>query len=409
MISLKAISTSRRKPKAILIALMMLLPVMLAAAPFRVSVLSDDASYASILSDALALIQGEVTAPGAVEAFNARAAAEAEMAAETELSSLRVREDFSGIEALSTEEGQEDGGPPMLELVRPDFSATEEDYLLHGDSDAFQYLMRREDLDMLIAADISYDGQLSECTLYINGEEAYRSLFVSSSEDDEFAAVISLLSERLKGPDHIPVHVSLPSSATLYADGEAVPFIRSMAVLPAGEHEMLITVPGYEDLALSLDIAEGTAIAPELERKAGGRMYLSVTPYDSDIYFQGLLTSSRTIGDVQLPFQVTAVHEGFSPLTVQSRMAMDRMVLSLRPEWMTQYDTVGRAKDRFYTDLLTTLVSFGCYVASSALSGIYTDVYIAPAVTLFAGVSFVQLVELFDSMFDYYQAARMGI
>ena len=56
MISLKAISTSRRKPKAILIALMMLLPVMLAAAPFRVSVLSDDASYASILSDALALI-----------------------------------------------------------------------------------------------------------------------------------------------------------------------------------------------------------------------------------------------------------------------------------------------------------------------------------------------------------------
>ena len=408
MISLKAISTSRRKPKAILIALMMLLPVMLAAAPFRVSVLSDDSSYEALLSDSLALLQGEVTAPDTAEAFRERSAEKETMAAEAELSALRVREDFSGIEALAEEE-EEENDPPVIEIVSPAFSATEEDYLLHGDSDAFQYLMRREDLDMLIAADISYDGQLSECTLFINGEEAYRSLFVSASDGSEFMSVLSLLAMRLKGPDFIPVSVSLPAAATLYADGEAVPVIRSVAVLPSGAHEILITAPGYEDLTLSVDIAEGTVIATELERKAGGRMYLSVTPYDSEIYFQGLLTSSRTIGDVQLPFQVTAVHEGFSPLTVQSRMAMDRMTLSLRPEWMMQHDTVGRAKDRFYTDLLTTLVSFGCYVASSALSGIYTDVYLAPAVTLFAGVSFVQLIELFDSMFDYYQAARMGI
>ena len=76
---------------------------------------------------------------------------------------------------------------------------------------------------------------------------------------------------------------------------------------------------------------------------------------------------------------------------------------------MEDNDIVERSKDRFYTNLLATIISFGCYVASDSLSGIYTDADMAPAVTLFAGVSFVQLVELFDSMFDYYQASRLGI
>ena len=76
---------------------------------------------------------------------------------------------------------------------------------------------------------------------------------------------------------------------------------------------------------------------------------------------------------------------------------------------MDSVNTIEKAKDRFYTNLLSTMISFGCFVAAQSLSGIYTDAGLSPAVTLMAGVSVVGLVELIDSMFGYYQAARLGI
>ena len=74
------------------------------------------------------------------------------------------------------------------------------------------------------------------------------------------------------------------------------------------------------------------------------------------------------------------------------------------------YDQGGHViRQLFYINLIATIVSFGCYVASGSLSDIFTEVELRPVAALAAGISIVQLVELFDSMFDYYQAARLGI
>ena len=53
-------------------------------------------------------------------------------------------------------------------------------------------------------------------------------------------------------------------------------------------------------------------------------------------------------------------------------------------------------------------MTFGAFVATNSLSGIYTDVDLAPVAVAFTGLSLVQLVELMDAMFDYFQMARMG-
>ena len=118
---------------------------------------------------------------------------------------------------------------------------------------------------------------------------------------------------------------------------------------------------------------------------------------------------SHTLPEAPLPFQVTARHDGFGTYTIQSRMDLDKLEISLRPEWMENEDIVKDAKDRFYRNLLTTLVSFGCYVASGSLEDIYPEAEFSPVTGMLAGFSFVGLVELFDSMFDYFQAARLGI
>ena len=352
---------------------------------------------------------GEVTSPDAIAEYEKKTAEREELEKAEELSSLRRSESFDAIESFGEDDEEiTDDDSLVVEIVAPEFSDVEKSFLLQGDEDAFTYLMLRENLDLLIAADAKEDGLMTECTVYANGEEIHRNLYISSDDSSEFDSLLSALFPMLKD-DEVIVRVEAPSTVSLSIDGEAVTLIRSVIVMERGEHLLRFTSPVYETVEMTIDAEDGLVVAPEFVEFPTSRLFISTLPYDAELYFQGLKSESHFIPEADVPFQITAVREGFAPLLVQSRLPLESINLTLRPQWMEDNDIVERSKDRFYTNLLATIISFGCYVASDSLSGIYTDADMAPAVTLFAGVSFVQLVELFDSMFDYYQASRLGI
>ncbi len=408
MISLRAICISRKKLSLLLLFLM--LPAMLAASPFRTAVVSSDEIYTALVSDVLSVLSGEVTSRDAVNAYEAKIAAKARREREVTVSGLRQKESFSELESFDEEDVPEAwDGVLTLETVEVTFSDTEREFLLSGDADAFRFLMQREDIDLLIAAEAHEDGMMMESRVFANGVPVHSNLYISSDDSGEFNSLLEALLPFVKSPETVIVHVDVPSVVSVSIDGNPVSIIRSTVVMEEGEHLISFTSPVYETCEMAVNAENGMTIAPDLVPVPSSRLFISAVPYDSVIYFQGLRTGDHLIENADVPFQITAMHEGFSPLLIQSRVPMDSISLQLRPEWMGEENIVERAKGRFYTNLLSTLVSFGCYVASQSLAGIYTEADIAPAVTLFAGVSFVQLFELFDSMFDYYQAARLGI
>lgn len=406
MISLRAISTSRRRLE--LLAIILMLPSFLMAASFRLAVVTDSRPYSAMLSDALALVPGPVTAPDALSDAMADDAQRAVYAREAEVSSLRRRESFAALEALSDEATSGDTDY-FLEIVEPVFSPEEKGFLFSGDEDARCFLMLREDLDALVVADVEEDGMLCESTLRLNGEEVHHSLYLPSDESVEFMAILSVLTGYLKGPLFAVVRVDVPESVLVQVDGDEVKPIRGCIVLEKGEHRFSFSSPDYENAVMEADVADGTVVAPSLQKRSFGPLFVSSRPYGSTLSFRGLEQDSHLVSNAVIPFQMTLTHPGFSDLSVQSRLPMETIHVSLRPEWMADEDLIGRAKDRFYTNLIATIVSFGCYVASGSLSDIFTEVELRPVAALAAGISIVQLVELFDSMFDYYQAARLGI
>ena len=159
MISLRAICISRKKLSLLLLFLM--LPAMLAASPFRTAVVSSDEIYTALVSDVLSVLSGEVTSRDAVNAYEAKIAAKARREREVTVSGLRQKESFSELESFDEEDVPEAwDGVLTLETVEVTFSDTEREFLLSGDADAFRFLMQREDIDLLIAAEAHEDGMI---------------------------------------------------------------------------------------------------------------------------------------------------------------------------------------------------------------------------------------------------------
>ncbi len=405
MILSKAISISRRKRELSVILLLMLLPLSLGAASFRVAAVSDDPGYNAMMLDALSVLSGEVTSPEAVIARKERDARAEEIREAKEISRLRRAES----DEERTDDGNAEDESLVLEIAEDPFSETEKNFLLSGDREAFRYLMYRENLDMIIAADAEEEGLMTSLELYIDGDEVYRSLYTSDGEESEFMNLLSILLPRLKNEETVIVRSSLPITAAIEADGERITPVNGLFTLTRGGHRMKLSMPFSQDVEMTFDAEEGAVLSAEFVPVFSGAIFVSSVPYDADLYYQGELLGTHTIEEGRVPFQITAARYGFSPYTLQSRIAMDRVSIQLRPAWMAEEDIVERAKTRFYNNLLTVLVSFGGYVASGSMEDIFPDASLAPVTALAAGFGIVQLVELVDSMFDYFQAARLGI
>lgn len=402
MNSLKAISISRKKLSILLF--LMFLPALLWAEPFRAAIVTDSQPYQSILEDTLRLLSGEVTSPQSIALYEDKREERQRLEKEKAVSEARQAE-----RAYAENETQVESTSLLLEVVTLSLSDAEKDFLYQNDEDAVRFIKLRDDIDLLLVADASEDGMLTEATLYSNGEELRSTLFITEETDEEFLEVAGLLKPIVKDDSVSLVKADLPSSVSIAIDGESVVPVRGYLALEDGEHLISYAAPGYMTKEIEMETYEGAEITTALEPSGTIRLFVSPRPYDAAIYLNGLKLDTHSVPEAPLPFQLTATREGFRTYAVQSRLALDRIEVMLYPGWMDDVDIVEKAKDRFYSNLLSTIVSFGCYVASGALEDIYPQAGLSPATGLFMGISFVGLVELFDSMFDYFQMARAGI
>lgn len=403
MSSSKAISISRRKFK--LLVILLLLPVFLWAEPYRAAIVTDNPGYQGVLEDALLLLSGDVTSQTAIEARREKDERLKKIEREKSISQARQDEKSPSENAETAAEEE----TLSLELVTLELSDTEKEFLYKGDSDATRYVLLRDNLDLLLVSDAAEDGMLTEAVLYINGEESRRTLYITGEDGDEFSAVVALLKPLLKDDDTIIIRADLPYAVSVSVDGNTEVPVRGYIAAERGEHSISYSSPGFESLSQDIEVGDDTVLTAALIERPVSSLFISSRPYDSELFINGMKLDSHTLPEAPLPFQVTARHDGFGTYTIQSRMDLDKLEISLRPEWMENEDIVKDAKDRFYRNLLTTLVSFGCYVASGSLEDIYPEAEFSPVTGMLAGFSFVGLVELFDSMFDYFQAARLGI
>ena len=407
MSSLRVISILRRKLNLVLF--MLLLSSALGAASFRTAVISDDERSMRMILDALSVLSGPVTSPSAIESFRAKEERENRAEKEERENSYIVSENFTALENLGEEEEKDEEAEDLvLEVVSVSVTDTENEFLMEGDEEAFSYVMLSDDIDLLIVSDTAEDGLLTDSTLWVNGKEVYSSLYLSTDDDDQFYSILSVLLPYIKSPDTLIIPVNIPAVVSLSIDGNAVTPLRSVIALEKGEHEMVYTSPRFERIEETVLVDKDTVLSPEFVPLFSGPAFISSLPYDAAIYYQGLPVENHMVEEGTVPFSIAARRSGFAPFSMQSTEITDTISISLRPEWMAENDTAERAKGRFYDNLVATLVMFGAFVATNSLSGIYTNVDLAPVAVAFGGISLVQLVELIDSMFDYFQMARMG-
>ena len=401
---LKVISISLRRLSFLS---MLLLALPLGAASFRAAVISDDERSARMILDALSVLSGEVTSGPSISAYEAKVARKAGNEREERISGYIAAEDFDALAAMEEEEIPDDGDL-MLEVVSASVTDIENDYLMKGDSEAFSYVMLSDDIDLLIVSDSEEDGLLTDLTLWVNGDEVYSSLYLTSEDDEEFYSVLSVLLPYIKSPDTIIVPVDIPPIVSLSVDGSPVAPLRSVISLEKGEHDFVYSSPRFERMEETVIVDGNTVLSPHLVPLFSGPAFISSLPYDASISYQGVPVEGHIVQEGTVPFSIAARHEGFAPFSMQSTRIADTISIELKPEWMAEEDLSERAKGRFYDSLVATLVTFGAFVATNSLSSIYTEADLAPVAVAFTGISLVQLVELLDSMFDYFQMARMG-
>ena len=408
MISSKPISTSRRKLSILVILALLAFPAW--GAGYRTAAVSNDQGYLQVMLSALSLLAGDVTSPEAVEAYHEQSILDAEYAKDSTLSGYRVSESFSSLESYTEPESTEPDEELVLEIAEETFTESEMEYLLDGDRYADEYLRLLKNLDLLVVADVEEEGLMSHSRVYANGDLIHEAIYISSDEAEEFLQLSNALLPYLKNSNTIIIPVDIPRTVSLSIDGEAVSPVNGYIALEKGEHEFSYGSPVYHAAKETVQVDENTVLEPVLVPIFSGPMFIHSVPFDADIYYQGVKVDNHIAGNGSVPFTVTAIRDGFAPYSVQSTVApYSRVNIELRPAWMGENDMIERSKDRFYSLLLSTLVSFGLQVAANSVSDIFPDWGIAPVGAVFAGISIVQLVELFDSAFDYFQAAKLGM
>ena len=408
MISLKATSISRSLK---LLLALLLLAGSLGASPYSVAVVCEDEGYKSLIEEVLSALSGPVTAEEARRSNQLRLESAARFSRESAVSGYRTAEDSAKLEAyLSNKETAAYDGISVLTLTEAKLTETEKDFLRIQDPDALEYVLVKYALDLLILADVEDEGQVSEAHVWANGDLIYSSLYRKAAETEEFGALLEALLPFFRDRASVIVRVDAPATVAIAVDGIPVSPVRRTLVLERGAHVFRYSSYSYHTLEERINVEEGTVLSPYLSPVYSGPAFLSAVPYDARLYYQGETVENHVTENGTVPYAVTAVRDGFSLLVQQSTVPSAKIRLELNPAWTDDNNVLEREKRRFYNSLLGTLLSFGCYVGSLSLESIYPDDENFPVTTIaFTGLSLLQLVELVDSMFGYYQAAKLGI
>jgi len=318
-------------------------------------------------------------------------------------------EDFSSLGSLSLDKAKEEHYA-NIEVVSPEFSEVEKEYLLSGDEEAFDYIKLRDGYDMIISIALVSDDVLPEIALYVDSRLEHQALYAEALRKNEEDFLFSFFGSLLLGPDFTVVDVDMPSNGTLYVDDEQISTYTSCIVLSEGLHSISYIIPGYKTKTFDVIVDSSTEkIDLLLDKIEQNDLTISTVPFDSTLFYNGSQLDGKMIEKVVYPFTISATHDGFSLYSMQSMTAVDSLKISLKPLWMDSEDMISEAKGNFYMNLFATLMCFGGYIATQSVDNMVDEYDIKPVSVVLCGISLVSLVNMIDSMFEYFDSARMGI
>lgn len=407
MTSLKAICTGLRKLDLFFL-FFVVLATSLYSADFRIAICSDVQEYSSLVEDVLDTLK-TTSSDQALAKLNERLQYEREKQYYISYDKYLRDEDFSSLESLSLDKAKEEHYA-NIEVVSPEFSEVEKEYLLSGDEEAFDYIKLRDGYDMIISIALVSDDVLPEIALYVDSRLEHQALYAEALRKNEEDFLFSFFGSLLLGPDFTVVDVDMPSNGTLYVDDEQISTYTSCIVLSEGLHSISYIIPGYKTKTFDVIVDSSTEkIDLLLDKIEQNDLTISTVPFDSTLFYNGLQLDGKMIEKVVYPFTISATHDGFSLYSMQSMTAVDSLKISLKPLWMDSEDMISEAKGNFYMNLFATLMCFGGYIATQSVDNMVDEYDIKPVSVVLCGISLVSLVNMIDSMFEYFDSARMGI
>ncbi len=407
MTSLKAICTGLRKLDLFFL-FFVVLATSLYSADFRIAICSDVQEYSSLVEDVLDTLK-TTSSDQALAKLNERLQYEREKQYYISYDKYLRDEDFSSLGSLSLDKAKEEHYA-NIEVVSPEFSEVEKEYLLSGDEEAFDYIKLRDGYDMIISIALVSDDVLPEIALYVDSRLEHQALYAEALRKNEEDFLFSFFGSLLLGPDFTVVDVDMPSNGTLYVDDEQISTYTSCIVLSEGLHSISYIIPGYKTKAFDVIVDSSTEkIDLLLDKIEQNDLTISTVPFDSTLFYNGSQLDGKMIEKVVYPFTISATHDGFSLYSMQSMTAVDSLKISLKPLWMDSEDMISEAKGNFYMNLFATLMCFGGYIATQSVDNMVDEYDIKPVSVVLCGISLVSLVNMIDSMFEYFDSARMGI
>ncbi len=407
MTSLKAICTGLRKLDLFFL-FFVVLATSLYSADFRIAICSDVQEYSSLVEDVLDTLK-TASSDQALAKLNERLQYEREKQYYISYDKYLRDEDFSSLGSLSLDKAKEEHYA-NIEVVSPEFSEVEKEYLLSGDEEAFDYIKLRDGYDMIISIALVSDDVLPEIALYVDSRLEHQALYAEALRKNEEDFLFSFFGSLLLGPDFTVVDVDMPSNGTLYVDDEQISTYTSCIVLSEGLHSISYIIPGYKTKTFDVIVDSSTEkIDLLLDKIEQNDLTISTVPFDSTLFYNGSQLDGKMIEKVVYPFTISATHDGFSLYSMQSMTAVDSLKISLKPLWMDSEDMISEAKGNFYMNLFATLMCFGGYIATQSVDNMVDEYDIKPVSVVLCGISLVSLVNMIDSMFEYFDSARMGI
>ncbi len=345
----------------------------------------------------------------------------------------RAREDDAWRRTLDTEQHQalrEERAPRSLErepyipyyeteAVYEIIPVTaQDDFIASADSSMIAYNMSSSALDAFFIFSVTdADGlDMFSISYSFDGvtEELYSALCLPGTYEDLLPeATAVLLGHFSDGLGLVDLSAFPPSCQVLDEEGnvlESAP--GGLLVMEDGGHSLRVLADHYEPLDLSFTVSEGavTVLEGGLEPLPVGTVTITATPVDATLSLFGVEMPSLPLS---ASFQGGAVlatisKEGFAPTTLQLDGGQDFVSVTLRPQWMADDGRVREAKDRMYRSMRNSLLSFGLYVAMSAIGNIYSDA--SPWTDAFGvlagGVAVVNLVDFIYDCISYYDTAK---
>jgi hypothetical protein len=253
-----------------------------------------------------------------------------------------------------------------VEWVKPSQSAKLFPYQLSGP----QSFCAREDLDIVVSGSLSGSSGYAFLEIYAYHRYLGKRVFewkTALAEDDSAAAIdefSSLLAKALLGRETTSLLVkAAPQKAEIFVDGKYVgnaPYVSAFS-LP-GKHEIVVSSPGFADLAATVMLEEGKAFEKTFELKSLelGSLSLATEPAGAYIYL-----NAAKIG--QTPLDLPVIEEPRS-IRAKSDGFMDKVLVipegaklpissSLVTKEEGERNSFKKQRDRFYLSAGAFMVS----------------------------------------------------